>query len=349
VIQYSIEKTKQPVQRSVEMIQDVIMLILSLGFILISCIFFTNSVEWLGKKLNLNQGVVGSILAAVGTTLPETIIPIIAIIFYSGKEASQIATGAILGAPFMLSTLGFLMTGASVILYSSANKRSIKMNADPNVFRRDLEYFILIYTLAIFTSVFNQFNEVRLASVVLLLTLYLLYVRAIFNSEGKIEQNVEELLFSRIFSLPPTLSWIIIQLFISLSGIIFSSHLFVGYVKDLSHLMGVSPLILSLVITPIATELPEKFNSILWVGQKKDTLALGNITGAMVFQSSIPVIIGILLTPWNITGIAFLSATLALTSATLNLIWINMKKSVNPFILMSGGILYGIFLFTVIH
>jgi len=331
------------------MIQDVIMLILSLAFILISCIFFTNSVEWLGKKLNLNQGVVGSILAAVGTALPETIIPIIAIIFYSGKEASQIATGAILGAPFMLSTLGFLMTGAAVILYSSANKRSIKMNADPNVFRRDLEYFILIYTLAIFTSVFNQFNEVRLASVVLLLTLYLLYVRATFNSEGKIEQNVEELLFSRIFSLPPTLFWIIIQLFISLSGIIFSSHLFVGYVKDLSHLMGVSPLILSLVITPIATELPEKFNSIVWVGQKKDTLALGNITGAMVFQSSIPVIIGILLTPWNITGIAFLSATLALTSATLNLIWINMKKSVNPFILMSGGILYGIFLLTVIH
>lgn len=331
------------------MIQDVIMLILSLAFILISCIFFTNSVEWLGKKLHLNQGVVGSILAAVGTALPETIIPIIAIIFYSGKEASQIATGAILGAPFMLSTLGFLMTGVAVILYSSANKRSIKMNADPNVFRRDLAYFILIYTLAIFTSVFNQFNEVRLASVVLLLTLYLLYVRATFNSEGKIEQNVEELLFSRIFSLPPTLSWIIIQLFISLSGIIFSSHLFVGYVKDLSHLMGVSPLILSLVITPIATELPEKFNSIVWVGQKKDTLALGNITGAMVFQSSIPVIIGILLTPWNITGIAFLSATLALTSATLNLIWINMKKSVNPFILMSGGILYGIFLLTVIH
>ncbi|KKC30681.1 Ca2+/Na+ antiporter [Caldanaerobacter subterraneus subsp. pacificus DSM 12653] len=349
MIQYSIEKTKQPVQRSVEMIQDVIMLILSLAFILISCIFFTNSVEWLGKKLNLNQGVVGSILAAVGTALPETIIPIIAIIFYSGKEASQIATGAILGAPFMLSTLGFLMTGVAVILYSSANKRSIKMNADPNVFRRDLAYFILIYTLAIFTSVFNQFNEVRLASVVLLLTLYLLYVRATFNSEGKIEQNVEELLFSRIFSLPPTLSWIIIQLFISLSGIIFSSHLFVGYVKDLSHLMGVSPLILSLVITPIATELPEKFNSIVWVGQKKDTLALGNITGAMVFQSSIPVIIGILLTPWNITGIAFLSATLALTSATLNLIWINMKKSVNPFILMSGGILYGIFLLTAIH
>ncbi|HBT49071.1 MAG: Ca2+/Na+ antiporter [Caldanaerobacter subterraneus] len=331
------------------MIQDVIMLILSLAFILISCIFFTNSVEWLGKKLNLNQGVVGSILAAVGTTLPETIIPIIAIIFYSGKEASQIATGAILGAPFMLSTLGFLMTGAAVILYSFANKRSIKMNADPNVFRRNLEYFILIYTLAIFTSVFNQFNEVRLASVVLLLTLYLLYVRATFNSEGKIKQNVEELLFSRIFSLPPTLFWIIIQLFISLSGIIFSSHLFVGYVKDLSHLMGVSPLILSLVITPIATELPEKFNSIVWVGQKKDTLALGNITGAMVFQSSIPVIIGILFTPWNITGIAFLSATLALTSATLNLIWINMKKSVNPFILMSGGILYGIFLLTVIH
>ncbi|MGB9779505.1 sodium:calcium antiporter [Caldanaerobacter sp.] len=331
------------------MAADITMLILSLVFILISCIFFTNSVEWMGKKLNLNQGVVGSILAAVGTALPETIIPIIAIVFYSGKEASQIATGAILGAPFMLSTLGFLMTGAAVIIYSSASKRSLKMNADPNVFRRDLQYFILIYTLAIFTSVFNQFNEVRIISVVVLLFMYLLYVRATFNGGSKVEENVEELLFSRIFSVPSSLPLIVIQLIISLFGIIFSSHLFVAYVRDLSYLMGVSPLILSIIITPIATELPEKFNSIVWVGQKKDTLALGNITGAMVFQSSIPVIIGILLTPWNITGTAFLSATLALTSATLNLLWINVKKSISPFILMSGGILYMVFLLSIIH
>ncbi|KHO61359.1 membrane protein [Thermoanaerobacter sp. YS13] len=324
------------------------MLLFSLAFILLSCILFTNSVEWFGKKLNLSQGVVGSILAAVGTALPETIIPIIAILFYGGREASQIATGAILGAPFMLSTLGFLITGAAVIIYSLFGKRKLKMNANKKVFQRDLTYFIIIYTIAIFASVFNQFNEIRIFAVILVLLAYAFYVKRTFSDDQQLDENIGTLYFSKFLGVKTNLLWITSQLILSLLGIIFGAHLFVGYVKDLSHMMGISPLILSIVITPIATELPEKLNSIVWVGQKKDTLALGNITGAMVFQSSIPVTVGILFTPWNITGIAFLSAMLALTSAILNLMWINMRKSVNPFMLMVGGVLYGIFLITVL-
>jgi cation:H+ antiporter len=324
------------------------MLLFSLAFILLSCILFTNSVEWFGKKLNLSQGVVGSILAAVGTALPETIIPIIAILFYGGREASQIATGAILGAPFMLSTLGFLITGAAVIIYSLFGKRKLKMNANKKVFQRDLTYFIIIYTIAIFASVFNQFNEIRISAVILVLLAYAFYVKRTFSDDQQLDENIGTLYFSKFLGVKTNLLWTTSQLILSLLGIIFGAHLFVGYVKDLSHMMGISPLILSIVITPIATELPEKLNSIVWVGQKKDTLALGNITGAMVFQSSIPVTVGILFTPWNITGIAFLSAMLALTSAILNLMWINMRKSVNPFMLMVGGVLYGIFLITVL-
>jgi len=329
--------------------QDIVMLLFSLAFILLSCILFTNSVEWFGKKLNLSQGVVGSILAAVGTALPETIIPIIAILFYGGREASQIATGAILGAPFMLSTLGFLITGAAIIIYSLFGKRTLKMNANKKVFQRDLTYFILVYAIAIFASVFNQVNEIRISAIILVLLAYAFYVKRTFSDEQQLDENIGTLYFSKFLGVKTNLLWITSQLILSLLGIIFGAHLFVGYVKDLSHMMGISPLILSIVITPIATELPEKLNSIVWVGQKKDTLALGNITGAMVFQSSIPVTIGILFTPWNITGIAFLSAMLALTSAILNLMWINIRKSVNPFVLMFGGVLYGIFLITVLH
>ncbi|EIV99353.1 sodium:calcium antiporter [Thermoanaerobacter siderophilus] len=331
------------------MTQDIVMLLFSLAFILLSCILFTNSVEWFGKKLNLSQGVVGSILAAVGTALPETIIPIIAILFYGGREASQIATGAILGAPFMLSTLGFLITGAAIIIYSLFGKRTLKMNANKKVFQRDLTYFILVYAIAIFASIFNQVNEIRISAVILVLLAYAFYVKRTFSDEQQLDENIGTLYFSKFLGVKTNLLWITSQLILSLLGIIFGAHLFVGYVKDLSHMMGISPLILSIVITPIATELPEKLNSIVWVGQKKDTLALGNITGAMVFQSSIPVTIGILFTPWNITGIAFLSAMLALTSAILNLMWINIRKSVNPFVLMFGGVLYGIFLITVLH
>jgi cation:H+ antiporter len=64
-------------------------------------------------------------------------------------------------------------------------------------------------------------------------------------------------------------------------------------------MLGVSALLLSLLIIPIATELPEKVNSIIWIRRGKDTLAFGNITGAMVFQGTLLPAIGILLTPWE--------------------------------------------------
>jgi cation:H+ antiporter len=69
-------------------------------------------------------------------------------------------------------------------------------------------------------------------------------------------------------------------------------------VEEASDVLGISALLLSLLIIPIATELPEKVNSILWIRRHKDTLAFGNITGAMVFQGTLLPAIGIMLTPW---------------------------------------------------
>ena len=49
------------------MIPDILMTVLSLGLILLSCSVFINAIEWLGQKLNLHQGIIGSIFAAIGT------------------------------------------------------------------------------------------------------------------------------------------------------------------------------------------------------------------------------------------------------------------------------------------
>jgi len=139
-----------------------------------------------------------------------------------------------------------------------------------------------------------------------------------------------------------------VQILFGLALIIAGSHLFIGYVEELSVSLGVAPLILSIIITPIATELPEKMNSIIWVGRGKDTLAMGNITGAMVFQSCFPVVFGILFTPWNLSGATMLSAGLAFCSSLLVLGWIAVFKRLNPFVLLIGGLLYGVFIAYVI-
>ena len=101
----------------------VLLLILALGIILLSAELFTNGVEWFGRRYELGEGAVGSVLAAVGTALPETLVPIIAIVFTGGKAADDIGVGAILGAPFMLSSLAMVVTAAAVVIFTWRGRR----------------------------------------------------------------------------------------------------------------------------------------------------------------------------------------------------------------------------------
>jgi cation:H+ antiporter len=90
----------------------------------------------------------------------------------------------------------------------------------------------------------------------------------------------------------------------------------------------------------VATELPEKFNSIIWIRRRKDTLALGNITGAMVFQSSFPVTIGLLLTPWRLSGDALVSAIVALVAGAVLWVTLKVRGTLGGPLLLGQGILY---------
>jgi cation:H+ antiporter len=322
----------------------ILMTLVSLGIILLSCYVFVNAVEQAGDKLNLHQGIIGSILAAVGTALPETIIPIMAILVTNTPASHEIGIGAIAGAPFMLGTLAFFVTGAAVIAYSALGKRTLAMSIDPGQLKKDLVFFLIIYGIAVLTTFIHHHSLVRGAIAVVLMLSYTYYLKLTISSECCANEECEPLYLSRMFKVRESLGWISVQLLIGLLLIVGGSHMFIGYVEELSFTLGVAPLILSIIITPIATELPEKMNSIIWVGRGKDTLAMGNITGAMVFQSCFPVVFGILFTPWNLSGSTMLSACLAFGSSLLVLLWITVFKKLNPYVLLVGGVLYAGFL-----
>ncbi|MEJ7841474.1 MAG: hypothetical protein WKF95_06850 [Rubrobacter sp.] len=128
------------------------------------------------------------------------------------------------------------------------------------------------------------------------LAAYAYYVRRALSSGGAMEEVPERLTLWRFGSRPPT--WAVVaQLVIALVLIVVGAQVFVDAVELSSEAVGL-PAGLGRELAPLATELPEKLNSIIWVRDGKDTLALGNITGAMVFQSTIPVAIGVLFTPW---------------------------------------------------
>jgi cation:H+ antiporter len=138
----------------------------------------------------------------------------------------------------------------------------------------------------------------------------------------------------------------------ALACIIGGAWIFVGAVEHVASGLGVDPTLLALVIAPIATELPEKFNSVIWVRQGKDTLALGNITGAMVFQSTIPTVIALLFAPaaWTVagSGVAFASAAIALASTACIFVPMVMRGRLSGRSLLIGGAFYLVYLVIVV-
>jgi cation:H+ antiporter len=326
------------------MFLDVILLLLSLVIILAGAEVFTNSVEWLGKKLNLGAGAVGSILAAVGTALPETLIPVIAILFGGhGTGGHDVGIGAILGAPFMLGTLAMFVT--AVAAFVKRKGKNTPMLIIPEVMKRDMKFFIIVYSIAIAAS-FLPIRALKLACIVFLIGAYVYYVyNTLKSSMGQHDddESLNPMYFMRKSDDPPLLL-VLLQLAVALGIIIGGANLFVSSVQVVATALNVPVLILSLIITPIATELPEKFNSVIWTMRSKDTLALGNITGAMVFQSSLIPALGILLTEWELEPIALLSAILALTSILYQISGLYGKHKLKPSHLLVGGLFYAAFI-----
>ena len=326
------------------MLSDILKMIFSLALILLSCELFTNGIEWLGKKLNLGDGVVGSIFSAIGTCLPETMIPIIAILFSRGSTNSEdVGIGAIMGAPFMLSTLAFFLTGASVILFSKKRKAGLKMYVNNRTLSRDIGFFILVYTSGLAASFINV-PLIKYAIAVSLVLFYIYYIMLTVKNDTVSHSELNGLYFNISLKSKTSLRLILLQIAIALTGIILGAELFVEIITDISNTLHIPALILSLIIAPIATELPEKFNSIIWISKSKDTLALGNITGAMVFQSCIPVTIGILSTSWQLDKIARISASFAILSAVTVFLWIKIKGQLSYLPLLIGGAFYTVFI-----
>jgi len=358
---------------------DLLLLGGSLIVILVAAELFTNGIEWFGHKLNLAEGAVGSVLAAVATAMPETLIPVIAIlgpvIFGGGGDASKaIGVGAILGAPFMLSTLAMFVTGLAILVFVRQGRRRAGMKINVTILGRDVAFFVLGYGVAIGTALLPaELSWLKWLAAVSLFVIYAVYVRAHFSdpAEAGDPEALSPLHMSRVrwmglseavdvdilpgevdeaerHGVTPQMRIIVSQVILALGLIIVGAQIFVGAVASVSTAIGMDETILALIIAPIATELPEKFNSIIWVRNGKDTLAMGNITGAMVFQSCLPTVLGLLFTAWVFTpgnAIIFASAGVAFLATFLIFGMMLLRRSLSAWTLLIGGPLYLLYIY----
>jgi cation:H+ antiporter len=345
---------------------QVVLLIIAFILLVLGAEYFTNAVEWLGRRLKLSDSATGSLLAAVGTAMPETLVPIVAIFFASGEAAHDVGIGGILGAPFMLSTLAMLVI--AVALWSYRNRRgNSHLQFNVETAESDLKFFLIAYSLAFAAALTpTEFSLVRWVVAFSLIPLYFFYMRRLLKTTAEssdeelgplqiIEHLPKRILPFENWSSNPGLGAILVQIFLALALIIGGAHMFVGQVISIAAVIGIAPIVVSLLITPVATELPEKLNSVLWIRRRKDTLAFGNMSGALVFQSAFPVTIGILFTDWSLSltpgnpgFLPALSCILALLSGASLLYFVRRHDTLALRHLLASGTLYGVFVIAVI-
>lgn len=275
----------------------------ALLLILISSELFTNGLEHVGQRLRISEGVTGSLFAAVATALPETMVPILAL--FAGTSNihvnEEIGVGAILGAPFMLATLSSCLMGVAIL---RSRGLSGIIRPEHTGLRRDLNTFLFAFVIATIAMYVPEHMRIGRAmlSMVLVITYFLYILRTIHVSKQLVKDGhgttADNPLLLTKLRLPENVFMMVLQLLIGLVVLVIGAKIFINGIEDASHALGISALLLSLLIIPIATELPEKVNSILWIRRGKDTLAFGNITGAMVYQGTLLPAIGIMLTPW---------------------------------------------------
>ena len=327
-------------------------LFVMLVVILIAAEVFTNALEHLGEKLKISEGVTGSLFAAVGTALPETSVPLLALLAGTQNAATneEIGVGAILGAPLMLATLSISLMAISVW-----KRRGTQGHLRPERtgLTRDLNFFIVAFSFAaIAMFVPHTLVAVRYALGFCMVMIYFVYVMMTIKASKALVEDGHATeaggdMFLCKLGVPNNMPMIVLQLLLGLGLLVAGAKGFINGVEEASQLLGISALLLSLLIIPIATELPEKVNSILWIRKGKDTLAFGNITGAMVFQGTLLPAIGIMLTPWEPRHEVLLGIIMTLMAA-IWLRYLTNKGGIRVWHLLVNGALYVTYLVLVL-
>ncbi len=324
---------------AISMISTIALFLASAGAIYFACEFFVNGVEWLGKRLNLAATATGTVLAAFGTALPESAVTFVAVVFGRTAQARDLGVGAAVGGPLVLATIAYGVVGVALL----ANRRrmpraSSTVAIDQHRLSRDQAWFLGIFACTLVLGLMSFTLKRWLAF--LFVCAYALYVwRELRTGDTAPEEHEMEPLKLRPHTAEPSLAWTLVQTLGALGVIALASRIFVSQLEHLGTALGMAPHIIALLLSPVATELPETLNALIWVRQGKERLALANISGAMMIQATVPSALGLYFTPWRFDG-PLLVAGLVSGAAVLALWNLFRRKAMTGRALASVGLLY---------
>ncbi|MFE3827458.1 sodium:calcium antiporter [Streptomyces sp. NPDC059092] len=334
--------------------------------IYLSCEWFVNAVEWLGERLNVGKMAVGTILAAFGTALPESVVTLVAVTTGTTEEAKDIGVGAAMGGPLALATVAYGVTGAMLILKRRKDRAAALAGAgagsgagepppsggealgdakDMKRLARDQKWFLPIFVVKVALGLVAFAFKPALG--VLFFAAYAVYFfreirssRAAEDTDDE-EEELEPLKLQPKAATPAT--WAVVaQTLATLVVIFFAAHFFVKQLDVIGPMLGLSATVTALLLSPIATELPEIMNAVIWVRQGKTRLALANISGAMMIQATVPSGIGLIFTRWHFDGALLWSGIITMAAIVYLLLTMRAHK-LTPARLAVAGLFYVVF------
>ncbi|MEI7038116.1 sodium:calcium antiporter [Fulvimonas yonginensis] len=316
--------------------------LLSAGAIYAACEYFVNGIEWLGRKFRLDATATGTVLAAFGTALPESAVTFIAVVLGRTPEQRDIGVGAALGGPLVLGTVAYAVVGVALWMNRQRLQRaSAVVRVDNARLARDQRWFLSIFVVKCALGLVAFALKPWLG--VLFLAAYALYVwRELKTGDMAADEEELEPLKFQPHADDPAMWRVIAQTVLSLAVIAAASRVFVTQIEVIGLALGLSAHVVALVLSPVATELPETVNALIWVRQGKERLALANISGAMMIQATVPSSLALFFTPWRF-DLPLIVAGVLTTAAVAYLWWLFQRAHVNARWLMPVGLLYGMF------
>ena len=320
----------------------ILLLIGSAAVIYFACEGFVNGVEWLGHRLSISQTATGTILAAFGTALPESVVTLVATAFGKTDAQRELGVGAALGGPLALATIAYGVVGLALLANRKRLKRSVNpiVQVDGRRLSRDQLWFLAVFVIKIALGLVLFRYKPLLGFV--FLAVYGFYVWSELRESSDSHEGEREPLKIRPRHSDPPLMWALIQVVIALVVIFVASRTFVAQLDDVGPWLGISPQLTALLLSPIATELPETMNALIWVRQGKERLALANISGAMMIQATVPTAFGLFFTPWLLGPELIIAGVVTMVAVTV-LFAMFRKGSVRGRQLAGVALLYGLF------
>ena len=217
----------------------------------------------LAKRFNIPARIVAFVIVAGGTSAPELLVSVSAVL----QDSPGMAWGSLLGSNLAnsLLVLGLGALAAPIITSDSLT-------------RWDLKFLLLISLFIFFILGFGLYaGRAGIAISLILIASYLLYLLRMLRLQ-KGEPEIDEM--------PEKRSWKTASFYTfgGIAALIFGAELFVSGGIALARLSGWSEAFIGLTIIAIGTSLPEIVSVGASILHKRGDIALGNVMGSNLFN-----------------------------------------------------------------